>query len=65
MKKAKLGSGARFAKLKNNVAEGYEKKGMSAKKAEKIGAAVAAKQGMKKYGKAKMSKMAIAGRKKK
>lgn len=63
MAKAKLGSGKRFKKLTNNVARGYEKKGMSEKKAEKIGAAVAAKQGRKKYGAQKMTKMAVAGRK--
>lgn len=61
----KLGGGGKFAKLKGSVASGYEKKGMSTKKAEKIGSAVAAKIGMEKYWKAKMSKMASAGKKKK
>lgn len=45
----KLGGGGKFAKLKGSVASGYEKKGMSTKKAEKIGSAVAAKIGMEKY----------------
>lgn len=44
MAKAKLGSGKRFAALKNSVARSYEKKGTSAKKAQAIGGAVAAKQ---------------------
>jgi len=64
MAKAKLGSGARFKKLQNSVAAGYEKKGMSAEKARAIGAAVAAKQGRKKYGKARFQKMAAKGRSK-
>ena len=63
-KKPKLGSGARFKALKNTVAEEYEKKGKSAKKAKEIGAAVAAKVGAKKYGQKKMTKMAVAGKKK-
>jgi hypothetical protein len=62
-RKAKLGSGARFKKLSGGVASSYVKKGMSPAKAEKIGAAVAAKQGIKKYGKKKMTKMAVAGKK--
>jgi hypothetical protein len=62
-RKAKLGSGARFKKLSGSVASSYEKKGMSPAKAKKIGAAVAAKQGIKKYGKKKMTKMATAGKK--
>lgn len=62
-RKAKLGSGARFKKLSGSVAKGYIKKGMSPAKAKKIGAAVAAKQGIKKYGKKKMTKMAVAGKK--
>ena len=37
---------------------------MPAKKAKAIGAAVAAKIGMKKYGKKKMTKLAVAGKKK-
>lgn len=48
-KSMKLGGGGKFAKLKGSVASGYEKKGMSTKKAEKIGSAVAAKIGMEKY----------------
>lgn len=63
-KKPKLGSGARFKKLSGTVAKEYAKKGKSAKVAKKIGAAVAAKVGMKKYGKTKMMKMAKAGKKK-
>ncbi|HKJ46406.1 MAG TPA: hypothetical protein VJ945_01290 [Flavobacteriaceae bacterium] len=55
MKKAKLGSGARFKKVE--------------KAARKSGAknpkAVAAAIGIKKYGKKKMAKMAAAGRKRK
>ena len=54
-KKAKLGSGARFAAI--------EKKAKAA--GAKNPAAVAAAVGIKKYGKAKMAKMAVAGRKKK
>lgn len=63
MKKPKLGSGERFKKLSGGVAEQYMKKGMSAEKAKKVGAAVAAKAGMKKYGKKKMASMAKAGKK--
>ena len=55
MAKAKLGSGSRFKK----VAEEAKKSG--AKNPE----AVAAAAGMKKYGKAKMEKMAQAGKKSK
>jgi len=54
MAKAKLGSGARFKKV------GEEAKKSGAKNP----AAVAAAAGMKKYGKAKMEKMAQAGKKK-
>ncbi len=54
MAKPKLGSGARFKKVE-----------ASAKKSgAKDPAAVAAAAGMKKYGKAKMQKMAAKGRKK-
>lgn len=60
----KLGGGGRFKKLQNEVAAGYEKKGMSPAKAEKIGAAVAAKQGRKSLGAAKMADLAAKGRKK-
>jgi hypothetical protein len=65
MKKAPLGSGKRFAALEEKVEKSYEKKGMSPAKAAKVGAAVAAKVGMKKYGKEKMAKMASKGRTKK
>ena len=65
MPKAKLGSGARFIALKNNVAKSEEKKGVSEKEAEKIGAATAAKRGIAKYGQKKMTAMAKAGKKRK
>lgn len=61
--KPKLGSGTRFKKLSGSVAVEYEKKGMSPKKAEAIGAAVAAKQGRAKYGDSKMTKMSASGHK--
>lgn len=61
--KAKLGSGSRFKSLSENVAKAYAKKGKSAAEAKKIGAAVAAKVGAKKYGQAKMTKMAVKGKK--
>lgn len=63
-KKPALWSGERFAKLKWGVAKEYEKKGVSPKKAKEIGGAVAAKAWMARYGKAKMQKMAKAGKKK-
>ena len=63
MAKAKLGSGERFKKLAGNVAAGYEKKGMSAKKAEAIGAATAAKIGREKFGAKKFAAMAKKGKK--
>jgi hypothetical protein len=62
-KSKKLGGGGRFQALKTKVAASYRKKGMSSAKAAKVGAGVAAKVGMKKYGKAKMTKMAVKGRK--
>ncbi len=62
-KSLKLGGGGQFAKLKDTVAAGYEKKGMSAAKAKAIGGAVAAEKGIKKYGEPKMNKMAVAGKK--
>lgn len=62
--KSKLGDGSRFKKLSGSVAKEYEKKGDSAKTAKRIGAAVAAKVGDKKYGASKMGKMAAKGRKK-
>lgn len=52
-KKAKLGSGGRFAAVE----------AVAAKSGAKNPAAVAAAAGMKKYGKAKMEKMAQAGKK--
>lgn len=54
-KKAKLGSGARF--------KAVEKKAKAS--GARDPAAVAAKAGMMKYGKAKMERMAKAGRKRK
>lgn len=60
MKKAtKVG----FKALAEKAAKSYIKKGKTAKKAKEIGAAIAAKVGMKKYGKAAMVKKAIAGKK--
>ena len=61
----KLGSGQRFAKMSSDIAKSYMKKGKSATVAKKIGAAVAAKVGMAKYGKKKMTAMAVKGKKKK
>lgn len=55
MAKAKLGSGARFKKVEAEAA----------KSGAKNPAAVAAAAGRKKYGQEKMTKMAIAGKKKK
>ncbi len=63
-KKPRLGSGKRFSKLKNKVAASYRKKGKSPEEAEKIGAAVAAKQGAKAHGQKKMTKWSVKGRKK-
>jgi hypothetical protein len=62
--KPKAGSG-RFRRLANEVAKEYVKKGMSKKKAEQVGKAVAAKIGMKKYGKRAMVEAAVKGRKRK
>lgn len=62
-KKPKLGSGARFKAVAKSAAKSYLKKGVAPKKAAKIGAAIAAKAGMKKYGKAKMTKLAKKGKK--
>lgn len=62
MKSMKLGWGGRFQKIQQTVANNYEKKGMSPERAEMIGAAVSAKQGMKKYWKKKMQSMARKGR---
>lgn len=55
MSKAKLGSGARFKAVEKSAA----------KSGARNPAAVAAAAGIKKYGKAKMEKMAQAGKKKK
>lgn len=52
-----------FKTLAKGAAKEYMKKGKSAAKAKEIGAAIAAKVGMKKYGKAAMIKKAIAGKK--
>ena len=52
-----------FKALAKGAAKEYMKKGKSAEKAKEIGAAIAAKVGMKKYGKAGMIKKAMAGRK--
>lgn len=55
--KAKLGSGKRFKALSNKI----QKQGKSKKTANAIAAAV----GRKKYGKKKMTKMAVAGKRRK
>lgn len=55
MAKAKLGSGSRFKAVERKAA----------KSGARNPAAVAAAAGMKKYGKARMEKMAAAGRRKK
>jgi hypothetical protein len=52
-----------FKALAKGAAKEYMKKGKSASKAKEIGAAIAAKVGMKKYGKEAMIKKAIAGKK--
>ncbi len=62
-KSMKLGGGGRFAKMSNSVAKSYEKKGMPKAKAEKVGKAVAAVAGRKKYGAKKMASMATKGKK--
>ena len=54
-KSMKLGGGGRFAKVEAAAARGGAKNP----------AAVAAMVGMKKYGKTRMTKMAVAGRKRK
>lgn len=64
-KMAKGGKMSKFDKLASSVAKSYEKKGKSATAAKKIGAAVAAKVGMEKFGKKKMTAMAVKGKKKK
>lgn len=55
---------SKFKKLQSKAAKSYMKKGMSKKKAEEIGGAVAYKQGKKKYGKEAMKKKSAKGRKK-
>lgn len=55
---------SKFKKLQSKVAKSYMKKGVSKKKAEEIGGAVAYKQGKKKYGKEAMKKKSAKGRKK-
>lgn len=52
-----------FKALAKDAAKEYMKKGKGAEKAKEIGKAIAAKVGMKKYGKAEMIKKAIAGKK--
>ncbi len=52
-----------FKALAKGAAKEYMKKGKSAEKAKEIGKAIAAKVGMKKYGKAEMIKKAVAGKK--
>lgn len=54
-KSIKLGGGGRFKKMESAL----EKKGYSEESAK----AITASQGIKKYGKAKMSSMATAGKK--
>lgn len=58
MKKPKLGSGGRFKKLKNEI---KKKSGYSEERAEAAAAAI----GRKKYGKKKMTQLAVKGRKRK
>jgi len=48
-----------FGKLQNYVAASYEEKGMPLEKAKAIGAAVAAKQGVAKFGQKAMTKAAV------
>jgi len=50
-----------FDRLEDEVADEYEEKGMSDEEAERIGAAVAYKQGVKKYGKKIMTEAAKKG----
>jgi hypothetical protein len=62
--KAKLGTGKRFEAIASKAAAAYQKKGKSPAQAKAIGAAIAAKAGAAKYGVKKMTKMAVAGKKK-
>jgi hypothetical protein len=56
-----FGAESAFDRLEDEVADEYEEKGMSDKEAQKVGAAVAYKQGVKKYGKKIMSEAARKG----
>lgn len=60
--KDKLGSGSRFSAVSGSAASEYVKKGYSPKAAAKIGAAIAAKAGRKKFGAKKMTALAKAGK---
>jgi len=60
--KGKLGTGTRFADVSGGVASQYIKKGYSAKRAAKIGAAVAANAGRAAHGAKRMAAMAKAGK---
>jgi hypothetical protein len=64
MAQAKLGSGSRFAAIEKKAAASYIKKGKSPAVAKKIGSAIAAKAGAAKFGQKKMTRMAVAGKKK-
>lgn len=59
-----FGAESRFDTLANKVAKDYESKGYSDKEAMEIGKKVAYSQGVKKYGKAGMTRLSKAGRKK-
>lgn len=62
--KAKLGSGAKFSAIAKKAASFYEKKGKTPAQAKKVGQAIAAMSGVKKYGQKKMTQMAVRGKKK-
>ena len=64
-KSLRLGGGGRSARIASKIVKNYEKKGMSAKKAEKIAGAVVGMIGRRKYGTKLMTKMSILGRKRK
>lgn len=59
---AKLGTGTRFGNVSGGVAQEYVKKGYSRKKAEAIGAAVAANARRAAHGAKQMAKYSAAGR---
>lgn len=59
-----FGAESRFDTLANKVAKDYEGKGYSKKEALEIGKRVAYSQGVKKYGKAGMTRLSKEGRKK-